>query len=118
MKKKLHWDNVWGGDGRKNGRFLGFLRNVRDSGGKEPRQKGVKEMSENVNDTIYNGAKPRHKGVSGSGAIIRMGAPETGCVKRIRRACRQMEPSGLERGAPYFKSPLMGQPMAASCARI
>ena len=37
---------------------------------------------------------------------------------RNERACRQMPPSGLERGAPYFRSPLMGQPMVESWQRI
>ena len=35
----------------------------------------------------------------------------------MERAWREMPPSGLERGAPYLRSPLMGQPMCASWQR-
>ena len=43
---------------------------------------------------------------------------DTGWTKRTRRACRQMLPSGLLRGEPYFRSPLIGQPILANWQRI
>lgn len=39
---------------------------------------------------------------------------DTGCTNSIRLDISEMLPSGLLRGAPYFKSPLIGHPMAAS----
>ncbi len=54
----------------------------------------------------------------GAGAVIFMDSPETGCVNCIARAWRWMLPSGLLRLKPYFKSPLMGQPMSANITRI
>ena len=52
------------------------------------------------------------------GAVMVMGRWETGCSKERERAWREMLPSGLERGAPYLRSPLMGHPMCASWHRI
>ena len=42
----------------------------------------------------------------------------TGCMNSMECDCSEIPPSGLERLAPYFRSPLIGQPMFASCARI
>ena len=39
---------------------------------------------------------------------------ETGCTNSTLRLIRDIDPSGLLRGAPYFKSPFMGHPIAAS----
>ena len=55
---------------------------------------------------------------SGAGAIKSISSFDTGWMKRILRACRQMLPSGLERGKPYFRSPLMGHPIFANWQRI
>ena len=51
---------------------------------------------------------------SGTGATTDISVCLTGCSKRISCACRQIPPSGLERGAPYLRSPLMGQPRCES----
>lgn len=56
-------------------------------------------------------ANPFHKFPSGRGASSSISSFETGCMNRTLRACRQMLPSGLERGEPYFKSPLIGHPI-------
>ena len=60
-------------------------------------------------DSAFQSASP-----AGTGAMISTDRPETGCVKAMRRACRLIPPSGLERSAPYFRSPLIGQPMCAN----
>ena len=57
---------------------------------------------------------PFHKFPSGRGASSSISSLETGCMNRTLRACRQMLPSGLERGEPYFKSPLIGHPILAN----
>ena len=59
-----------------------------------------------------------HKLPSGTGASTSISCLDTGWTKRTRRACRQMLPSGLLRGAPYFRSPLIGQPILANWQRI
>ena len=59
-------------------------------------------------------ARLRHRLSDGTGATTSISSFETGWTKRTRRACRQILPSGLERGKPYFRSPLMGQPILAS----
>ena len=48
---------------------------------------------------------------AGTGASRKSSVFFTGWMKRMERAWREMPPSGLERGAPYLRSPLMGQPM-------
>ena len=55
---------------------------------------------------------------AGTGASRKTSVFFTGWMKRMERAWREMPPSGLERGAPYLRSPLMGQPMWASWQRI
>ena len=55
---------------------------------------------------------------SGGGAITWTGAPPTGWGNMISCECRQIPPSALERGNPYFRSPLMCTPQAASWALI
>ena len=55
-----------------------------------------------------------HSGSSGRGASTVIRSFETGWMKSTRRDISEMLPSGFERGAPYFRSPLMGQPIAAS----
>ena len=55
---------------------------------------------------------------AGTGASRKISVFFTGWMKRMERAWRDMPPSGLERGAPYLRSPLMGQPMCASWQRI
>ena len=55
---------------------------------------------------------------SGVGAIMVKASLETGCVKLSFRAWRWIPPSGLLRSKPYFKSPLMGEPIADNCALI
>ena len=40
----------------------------------------------------------------------------TGWTKVILLACREIPPSGLDRGAPYLRSPLIGQPDGAADA--
>ena len=52
------------------------------------------------------------------GASIERYASVTGWVNSARRACNPILASGLERLAPYFRSPLMMHPMCASWARI
>ena len=59
-----------------------------------------------------------HKLPSGTGASTSISCLDTGWTKRTRRACRQMLPSRLLRGAPYFRSPLIGQPILANWQRI
>ena len=59
-----------------------------------------------------------HKCSSGTGATTETMLPVTGCANSILRACNEMLPSGLERLAPYFRSPLMTVPLAASCTLI
>ena len=63
---------------------------------------------------FYTYPKPLHKFPGGRGATRSIASLDTGCTKRTRRACRQMLPSGLERGNPYIKSPLMGHPILAN----
>ena len=55
---------------------------------------------------------------SGRGASTQMVSFETGWTNEIFRESSEMLPSGLLRLAPYFKSPLMGQPIAANWQRI
>ena len=50
----------------------------------------------------------------GTGAVMLIGSLLTGCMNSMLRACSDMPPSGLERGAPYFKSPLIGHPIDAN----
>ena len=52
------------------------------------------------------------------GATTSISSLRTGWVNFIWRECSEMLPSGFERGAPYFKSPLITHPMAESCALI
>lgn len=59
-------------------------------------------------------SKPFHRFPSGTGAVKSISSFDTGWMKRTLRACRQMLPSGLERGNPYFKSPLIGHPIFAN----
>ena len=46
---------------------------------------------------------PFHKFPSGRGASSSISSFETGCMNRTLRACRQMLPSGLERGRTIFQ---------------
>mgnify|MGYP007113998951 CR=1 FL=1 len=55
-----------------------------------------------------------HKESSGTGAVTSTTCLETGCIKCICLACSDIPPSGLERFAPYFKSPFIGEPIFAS----
>ena len=55
-----------------------------------------------------------HNGSGGNGASMSMGALLTGWMNDMRWLCREMLPSGLERLAPYFRSPFIGQPIAAN----
>lgn len=50
----------------------------------------------------------------GTGASMVRCSFFTGCVNVILLAWREMPPSGLERGAPYLRSPFIGQPMSES----
>ena len=45
----------------------------------------------------------------GTGAVMRTGLRRTGWTNSIERACSEMLPSRFERGAPYFRSPRIGQ---------
>ena len=63
-------------------------------------------------------SKYRHKASSGTGAVTSISCFETGCIKDMRLAWSEIPPSGLERRAPYFKSPLMGDPILANWQRI
>ena len=47
----------------------------------------------------------------GTGASIVIFSFFTGCMREILLACRDIPPSGFERGAPYFRSPFMGEPI-------
>ena len=51
---------------------------------------------------------------SGTGAVISIVFFDTGWMNVILRACRLIPPSLFERWAPYFRSPFMGHPIAAS----
>ena len=55
---------------------------------------------------------------SGRGASTQIVSLDTGWTNEIFRESSEMLPSGLLRLAPYFKSPLMGQPIAANWQRI
>ena len=59
-----------------------------------------------------------HKASAGTGASTHTGCLLTGWTNSTRRAINEMLPSGLLRRAPYFRSPLMGHPMAANWQRI
>ena len=59
-----------------------------------------------------------HSESSGSGASTAICSFDTGCVNSTCRDISEMLPSGLLRGAPYFRSPLIGQPIAANWQRI
>lgn len=61
----------------------------------------------------YRG-KLRQISVSGNGASQEIGSLETGCTNSTWRESRLILPSGLLRGAPYLRSPLIGQPILAS----
>ena len=65
----------------------------------------------------YRG-KLRQISVSGKGASQEIGSLETGCTNSTWRESRLILPSGLLRGAPYLRSPLIGQPILASWQRI
>ena len=54
----------------------------------------------------------------GTGAVTTIRSRRTGWMKSTRYEWSEMPPSGFERRAPYFKSPLIGQPIFESCARI
>jgi len=55
---------------------------------------------------------------SGGGAVSWSISFFTGCIKESLLACKWILPSLLLRSEPYFKSPLIAHPMAASCALI
>lgn len=55
---------------------------------------------------------------SGRGDSMQMFSFETGWTNSTRWLSRLMLPSGLERGAPYFRSPFMGQSILDSWQRI
>ena len=55
---------------------------------------------------------------SGKGDSTLIFSLETGCMNSTLRDISDILPSGFERGAPYFKSPLMGHPIAANWQRI
>lgn len=59
-------------------------------------------------------SKNFQSGSSGTGAMTEIVSFEVGCSNDNFRAWRQMEPSLLDRFAPYFKSPLMMQPISPS----
>ena len=63
---------------------------------------------------FYKNLNPFHKFPSGTGASSSISSFETGWTNLICRAWRQILPSGLERGEPYFKSPLIGHPIFAN----
>gem|GEM_PF-3318068 len=50
----------------------------------------------------------------GTGAVIFISSLLTGWMNSSILACRLMPPSGLERGAPYFRSPFIGTPILES----
>jgi len=50
----------------------------------------------------------------GTGAVIFISSLLTGWMNSSILACRLMPPSGLERGAPYFRSPFIGTPILDS----
>ena len=62
---------------------------------------------------IY-GSIALHSLSSGTPAETSTTVFETGCTNSTLRLIRDIDPSGLLRGAPYFKSPFMGHPIAAS----
>ena len=62
---------------------------------------------------IY-GSIALHSLSSGTPAETSITVFETGCTNSTLRLIRDIDPSGLLRGAPYFKSPFMGHPIAAS----
>ena len=51
---------------------------------------------------------------SGSGAVTFIVSLLTGCTNSIYLERRQIEPSLLLRGEPYFRSPLIGEPIFES----
>lgn len=59
-----------------------------------------------------------HKLSSGNGATTLIIFLDTGCTKDTLRANNDILPSGLLRFAPYFRSPLIGQPIFDNWQRI
>ena len=55
---------------------------------------------------------------AGTGAVMHIRSLRTGWMNSMLRACSEMLPSRFDRRAPYFRSPRMGHPILASCARI
>ena len=62
----------------------------------------------------FYGSIALHSLSSGTPAETSTTVFETGCTNSTLRLIRDIDPSGLLRGAPYFKSPFMGHPIAAS----
>ena len=58
--------------------------------------------------------KKSHRGSVGGLAVTSTGSLLVGCSYESVRACKQIEPSLFERFAPYFKSPLIIEPIVAS----
>ena len=110
MKKKV--ENCF--EGGKDGSFFVFFRHFLYGAGASGCLQQVLLNFCFVITKLYSVLKQFHKGMDGGGAVIMVDWPETGCAKVTLRAWRQIEPSGFERGEPYFRSPFMGQPMAAS----
>ena len=70
--------------------------------------------------TAYSGFKSNdcHRFSFGNGASTLIFCLLTGWINSTLRANSEMLPSGLERLAPYFRSPRMGQPIFANWQRI
>lgn len=62
----------------------------------------------------YSGANSLKRLSSGKGASTEIKVFDTGWTNSTLCAKREMLPSGLLRLAPYFKSPLIGHPIAAN----
>lgn len=66
----------------------------------------------------YGRRKAQRLSPAGTGAVMLHRLPTDGMRESIAREWSEMPPSGFERRAPYFKSPLIGQPIFESWARI
>ena len=80
----------------------------------QQKQTGESCLPLNFHLSIFNSISAFQRESAGTGATMLTGCFDTGWINSALRECRLMPPSGLERGKPYFKSPLMGHPIFAN----
>lgn len=68
----------------------------------------LRKKKKRIGKNCYTISKKKSQsGSTGGSATTCTFSPDTGCTNEMLRECRLMPPSGLERGKPYFKSPLI-----------